>query len=61
MEFNQDKTENSKDIVNKSGKVFISENIESLRYLYPNGHRLTHQMRWFKGSTDRGSNLDIAV
>ena len=46
------------DIVNINQKLISSEN---LNYLYPNGHRITHQMRWFKGSRDRGISSDIAA
>ena len=52
---------NSQDIVNKTKKTINSETIENLNYLYPNGHRITHQMRWFKGSCDRRLRSDIAA
>jgi len=58
MELNQDSCENSQKIVNRNEKLSSTEN---LNYLYPNGHRITHQMRWFKGSRDRGLNSDIAA
>jgi hypothetical protein len=61
MKLNQNINDNSKDIVEKKQKLIPSENIESLNYLYPNGHRITHQMRWFKGSRDRGLKSDIAA
>ena len=38
-----------------------SINTEDQNYLYPNGHRITHQMRWFKGSRDRCLRSDIAA
>ncbi len=53
MESNQD---NSQEIVNRNEEIFLTEN---LNYLYPNGHRITHQMRWFKGSLYRGLNSHI--
>ena len=59
MQFNQNKTDYSQDIVNE--KVIRSETIENLNYLYPNGHRITHQMRWFKGSRYRGLKSDMAA
>ena len=59
MQFNQNKTDYSQDIVNE--KVIRSETIENLNYLYPNGHRITHQMRWFKGSRNRGFTSDTAA
>ena len=50
MELNQDRTYTSQEIINRNKKVISNEN---LNYLYPNGHRMTHQMRWFKGSFDK--------
>ena len=58
MESNQNNTDNSQEIVNRNEKVV---SIEKRNYLYPNGHRMTHQMRWFKGSRDRGFKSDIAA
>ena len=61
MQLNQNKTNNFQDIVNENEKVITSETIENLNYLYPNGHRITHQMRWFKGSRNRGLRSDTAA
>ena len=58
MESNQYNTDNFQEIVNRNVKVVLTEN---LNYLYPNGHRITHQMRWFKGSRDRYLRSDIAA
>ena len=58
MELSQNNNDNSQDIANENEK-FI--NIENLNYLYPNGHRMTHQLRWFKGSRDRGFKSDLAA
>ncbi|WP_269603420.1 hypothetical protein [Prochlorococcus marinus] len=58
MELNQVSADNYQEIVNRKEKAFSSEN---LNYLYPNGHRITHQMRWFKGIRDMGLNSDIAA
>ena len=46
-----------------SGKqIFINrETIVNPKYLYPNGHRITHQMRWFKVSKDMGLKSDEAA
>ena len=44
---------------NKNQKVIPIQVIESRNYLYPDGHRITPQMRWFKGSCDRGLKHDI--
>ena len=54
MGFIQNKIDNSKDINNLNKNIFNLERNERIRYLYPDGHRITHQMRWFKGSRDRG-------
>ena len=58
MESNQNNTNNLRVLVNRNEKVFSTEN---LNYLYPNGHRITHQMRWFKGSRERCLRSDIAA
>ena len=59
MEPNKNINYNFKEIINRTEKVNSTE--ENLNYLYPNGHRMTHQMRWFKGSRDRGLKSDIAA
>ena len=58
MELNQNSIDTLQEIVDKNEKAISNEN---LTYLYPNGHRMTHQMRWFKGSRDRCSRSDIAA
>ena len=55
MELNQKNNDNSKDLININKKVINCRDVENLHYLYPYGHRTTHQMRWFKGSRDRVS------
>ena len=59
MESNQNSNCNFQEIINRTEKVNSTE--ENLNYLYPNGHRITHQMRWFKGSRERGLKSDIAA
>ena len=61
MGFNQNNTDSIQDVINKNENIITSGNIENLNYLYPNGHRITHQMRWFKGSRDRCLRSDIAA
>ena len=61
MQSNQNKADNSYEAVNKNEKFINHETNENLSYLYPNGHRMTHQMRWFKGSKNRGLKTDIAA
>ena len=58
MELNENSKDDSQETVNKNEKVILTEN---LNYLYPNGHRTTHQMRWFKGSRNRGLRSDMAA
>ena len=45
MESNQNSTNKLQEIVNRKSKVFSTE---KLNYFFPNGQRMTHQMRWFK-------------
>ena len=61
MQLNQNYTYNSQDNVDREEKVIPVQAIEFRRYLYPNGHRMTPQMRWFKGTRDRGFKPDIAA
>ena len=61
MQLNQNNTDKLQDIINKNEKVIQIQAIENRNYLYPNGHRMTPQMRWFKGSRDRGLKPDIAA
>tara|TARA_B100000579_G_C22093623_1_gene515675 strand:- start:98 stop:274 length:177 start_codon:yes stop_codon:yes gene_type:complete len=58
MKSNKEIADNFQERVNKKEKEVSTEN---LNYLYPNGHRMTHQMRWFKGILDRDSSDDIAA
>tara|TARA_B100000945_G_C19960174_1_gene402686 strand:- start:23 stop:208 length:186 start_codon:yes stop_codon:yes gene_type:complete len=61
MEFIQNNIEDSKDINNLNKNVINIERNERVSYLYPDGHRITHQMRWFKGSRYRGLRSDNAA
>ena len=61
MQSNQNNTYNSQDIVNQNKKLIPIQAIYKRNYLYPDGHRITHQMRWFKGSRDNGLKSDIAA
>tara|TARA_Y100001968_G_scaffold63768_1_gene54559 strand:+ start:373 stop:552 length:180 start_codon:yes stop_codon:yes gene_type:complete len=51
MENTKNNVDTSKDIFSETKKNLNS--IENLSYLYPNGHRITPQMLWLKGSKDR--------
>lgn len=61
MESSQDNINVSKDIVDEIKHFTQSEMFDNVNYLYLNGRRITHQMRWFKGSRDRGIRSDIAA
>tara|TARA_Y100001968_G_C18956240_1_gene525513 strand:- start:104 stop:289 length:186 start_codon:yes stop_codon:yes gene_type:complete len=61
MEFKQNDTGSFKEIVNEIKSVNPLENIENLNYLYSNAHRTRTNIRWFKGSRDRGFKSDIAA
>ena len=58
MALNQNNIDDFKKRCDRNKKL---SSIENTNYLYPNGHRITHQMRWFKGSRDRCSRSDIAA
>ena len=58
MKLNQNSNNNLQEIVDENRKVIA---IENLNYLYPNGHRTTNQMKWFKGSRDRGLRSAITA
>ncbi len=61
MQLNKDNTGNDQHLTDKKESFIYSETIENIHYLYPNGHRSTHQMRWFKGSRDRGFRSDLVA
>ena len=61
MQLNQNNTDKSQDIINKNEKVIPIQDIDTRNYLYPDGHRMTPQMRWFKGSRKRGFKSDMAA
>ena len=61
MELKKKEPEASANIFNKNARANQSDSNQNSKFLYPNGHRITHQMRWFKGSRDRGLKIDIAA
>ncbi len=61
MESRQNKLDTSNKNLSEIEKDFHSNSFANLSYLYPNGHRSTPQMRWFKGSRDRGLDSDKAA
>ncbi len=58
METEQNSAEDSKVTVHRNEQGILAENFN---YLYPNGHRMTNQMRWFKGSRNRDIRSDMAA
>ncbi len=61
MNLNQNIKNNFQVIIDRNKKTIPSDNNETLNYLYPNGHRITHQMRWFKASRLRRLQSDISA
>ena len=61
MQLNENNADKSQDIINKNEKVISIQDIDTRNYLYPDGHRMTPQMRWFKGSPERGFKSDVAA
>ena len=57
MELNKNNNDSSKEILDKNKSLKQSENIEKLNYLYPSVYIITPQMRWFKGSRNRGIEI----
>ena len=61
MQLNQKNIDEFQDIVNGNEKTILIGSHQNLNYLYPNGHRITHQMRWYKVSRDRGFRSNTAA
>ena len=61
MKSNQNNSDSSKGIVNNIKPIQQIETIGNLNYLSPNVHHLANQVRWFKGSRNRGFKSNIAV
>ena len=60
MEFDQSNFEDSKQLVDPLRSNLQIDCFDHLRYLYPNGHKVTPQMRWFKLSKGKGSSSGIS-
>ena len=58
MEVNQN---DYKEIVNETENISKHEPIKNLNYLYPVSHPIENQIRWFKGSRDRGLKSNMAA
>ena len=61
MKLNQNNTDDSKEIINGLKPLKQSEVVKNLNHLYSNVHSIEKQIRWFKGSRDRGFKSDIAA
>ena len=61
MENKQVDIDNFQKKANKNENFIVGQANKKLSYLYPDGHRMTHQMRWYKGSRDRGLRSDMAA
>jgi len=61
MKLNQKKGDKSHDVVDNNKNYLQAYKKLNLNCLYPNGHRMTNQMRWYKGSRDIGLKSDIAA
>ena len=61
MNPNQDSIANSKEMIDEIKNFSKEKFSDNLNYLYPNGHRITNQMRWYKGSRNRGLRSDMAA
>tara|TARA_X000000368_G_C22731046_1_gene579501 strand:- start:300 stop:485 length:186 start_codon:yes stop_codon:yes gene_type:complete len=59
MELNQNNNDINQDLVDVVKADVKSQMNEDLNYLYPYGHRITHQMKCFKGIRDRDFEPDI--
>ena len=61
MEPNNIAINNSCQIDNNKEQSFFIKTIKEQDYLYPNGHRVTNQMRWFRSIRDQGLKSDIVA
>ena len=57
MESSQNSTDNLQEVFNINKKNISTERINCL---YPNGHRMTHQLKWFKSSFVNSILSDIS-
>tara|TARA_B100000700_G_C14830385_1_gene754208 strand:+ start:344 stop:529 length:186 start_codon:yes stop_codon:yes gene_type:complete len=61
MYLNHKENVNAKGIDERDKKVIPIQAIENHNYLYQYGHRMSHQIKWFKGSRNRGLKSEIAL
>ena len=60
MQSNQNNIDDTKKALLDLKPLKKNEIFENVNYLYPNIHRIKNQIRWFKGSRDRGIKSNIA-
>ena len=61
MKLNQENIDNLQETVDGDENLIPIQDIDTRNYLYPDGHRMTPQMKWFKGSRGRGLKSDMAA
>ena len=61
MKFNRNNIDDPKALINGLKPIKQSENFDNVNYIYPNFHGIKHQVRWFKGSRDRGLKSNMAA
>ena len=61
MKLNQENIYNLQENIDGDENLILIQDIDTRNYLYPDGHRITPQMKWFKGSRERGFKSDMAA
>ena len=61
MKLNQENIYNLQENIDGDENLILIQDIDTRNYLYPDGHRITPQMKWFKGSRGRGFKSDMAA
>ena len=61
MKLNQENIDNLQENIDGDENLIPIQDIDTRNYLYPDGHRITPQMKWFKGSLERGFKSDMAA
>ncbi len=61
MKLNQENIYNLQENIDGDENLILIQDIDTRNYLYPDGHRITPQMKWFKASRERGFESDMAA
>ena len=61
MKLNQENIYNLQENIDGDENLILIQDIDTRNYLYPDGHRMSPQMKWFKGSRERGFKSDMAA